>query len=94
MGPEQKEDIKALQRKVREILMEWDPIGVRDMPEAQDEYDSYVGPICSLLIKGAGVTALAKMLDQIEGENMGLSVRTERNRQIAQKLLRLIHEPS
>lgn len=34
---------KQLQDAIAEILLrEWDPIGVVDTPEAQDEYDSYV----------------------------------------------------
>ena len=37
--------------RVREILMrEWDPIGVADIPEAADEYDSYVGEVYVMLM--------------------------------------------
>ena len=37
--------------RVREVLMqEWDPIGVRDTPEAQDEYDRYVGELYVILM--------------------------------------------
>jgi len=28
----------------------WDPIGVRDVPEVQDEYDRYVGEIYVMLM--------------------------------------------
>jgi len=35
---------------LRELLMEsWDPIGVAHIPEAADEYDSYVPKVGSLL---------------------------------------------
>ena len=34
----------------RALLIEWDPIGVGQMPEAQDEYDSYVPQIYKMLI--------------------------------------------
>jgi hypothetical protein len=35
---------------VREILMrEWDPIGVKDVPRAEGEYDGYVGEVYILL---------------------------------------------
>jgi hypothetical protein len=46
--------------KVREVLMrEWDPIGVRDAPEAQDEYDSYVGKAYVMLMdEGATVNMI------------------------------------
>ncbi len=34
---------REYQSAIRKILMEeWDPIGVSDIPEAQDEYDSYI----------------------------------------------------
>ena len=37
---------------IREILLrDWDPIGVADVPEAQDEYDSYISQIYGLLIR-------------------------------------------
>jgi hypothetical protein len=37
--------------RVREVLMqEWDPIGVRDAPHAQDEYDRYVGQVYVMLM--------------------------------------------
>jgi hypothetical protein len=32
------------------LLKEWDPIGVGQIPEAQDEYDSYVPDVYKLLI--------------------------------------------
>ena len=35
---------------IRRLLMtEWDPIGVRDIPEAAGEYDSYAPPIARML---------------------------------------------
>jgi hypothetical protein len=37
-------------RSVRRVLLEdWDPIGIRDVPQASDEYDSYVMPIYGIL---------------------------------------------
>jgi hypothetical protein len=37
--------------QVRRVLMdEWDPIGVRDAPEAQDEYDRYVAEVYVMLM--------------------------------------------
>ena len=39
---------------IRTVLMEhWDPIGVSEMPEAADEYDSYIPNIKALLRAGA-----------------------------------------
>lgn len=61
--------------KVREILMqEWDPIGVRDVPEAQDEYDSYVGRIYVMLMDERASTAtIREYLYRTAMEDMGIS---------------------
>lgn len=64
-------DIQAAIRQA--LLREWDPIGVRDVPEAQDEYDSYVGGVYRLLANGASNRQLAEHLSRIEQESMGFS---------------------
>jgi hypothetical protein len=41
-------------RELRMLLMTyWDPIGVKGIPEASDEYDSYLGPLAKKLREGA-----------------------------------------
>jgi hypothetical protein len=61
--------------QVREVLMqEWDPIGVRDVPQAQDEYDSYVGRIYVMLMdERATPEAIAAYLFDIAARHMGLA---------------------
>ena len=59
------------------LLHEWDPIGIQDVPEAQDEYDSYVGGVYRLLASGASEEQLVEHLRLIETSNMGLSVPDE-----------------
>ena len=66
---------REYQAAIRAVLLtEWDPIGVSQYPEAQDEYDSYVPGVYSLL---AGPVldrgSLFFHLWQIETERMGLS---------------------
>jgi hypothetical protein len=64
-----------LTERVSQILhYDWDPIGIAGIPEARDEYDSYVTPIVQLLLKGQGRTAIAAHLDRLERELMGLTV--------------------
>jgi len=65
--------------KVREVLMrEWDPVGVRNAPEAQDEYDTYVGRAYVMLMdERASAEAIADYLYRIATEYMGLSPRPE-----------------
>jgi hypothetical protein len=63
-----------IQQAIREALMQdWDPIGVADVPEAQDEYDSYVGPVYRLLVSGASDTELVDYLYTTETDTMGLT---------------------
>src|SRR6266581_4716198 len=43
---------KSYQDAIRKVLMDhWDPIGVAGVPEAQDEYDSYIHQIHGMLIR-------------------------------------------
>jgi hypothetical protein len=58
---------------VRRILMaEWDPIGVDGIPEAADEYDSYVGVVGQMLRDGTTDEELARYLADIRENYMGL----------------------
>lgn len=67
---------RDIQNRIRMVLLEdWDPIGVAGVPEAQDEYDSYIGPIYRLLASDASVEQLAQHLQEIETTQMGLSPR-------------------
>jgi hypothetical protein len=65
---------RQIQESIRGVLLhEWDPIGVKDVPEAQDEYDGYVGGVYGLLVSGATAEQLAEHLWKIETDTMGLS---------------------
>lgn len=64
---------KEIQDRIRQVLLhEWDPIGVRDVPEAQDEYDSYVGGVYRLLASGASEDEIVDHLWNIETVIIGL----------------------
>ena len=59
---------------VRHILLaEWDPIGIRDEPAAEDEYDAYATEIVSLIERGATAAQIADRLLQIEGDVLGIA---------------------
>ena len=54
------------------LLMEhWDPIGVRDIPEAQGEYTRYLGEIATRLHNEADSSDIAEYLSWAQGR-MGL----------------------
>jgi hypothetical protein len=51
----------------------WDPIGIKDEPNAQDEYDGYLGGVYELLVSGASDENIQEHLWRIATERMGLS---------------------
>ena len=55
----------------------WDPIGVRDEPNAQDEYDSYLGGVFDLLAGGASDDRISEHLWRIVTERMELPAKRE-----------------
>jgi hypothetical protein len=74
----------------RILLQDWDPIGVRDVPEAQDEYDGYVGGVYRLLASGVSPREVATHLSTIESERMGYTHAKARDLlPVAEKLCRL-----
>jgi len=59
---------REIQDAIRQILLhDWDPIGVQDVPQAQDEYDSYIGSVYRLLATGATDDQVAAHLFGLEG---------------------------
>ena len=87
-------EIKKLRDKVRELLLlEWDPIGIRDATRAHDEYDSYVLPIARAILERRTVTELRDQLLTIEVERMRLDGDANRALSVATKLAELQGRP-
>ena len=83
---------KALFAAVHEVFIrDWDPIGVDDCPEAQDEYDSYIPVVVRMLLEDADAWIIADHLTKLQTIGMGLSPidQGEENRRIADSLTRL-----
>jgi hypothetical protein len=80
-----------IQDAIRQVLFrEWDPIGVKDNPNLQDEYDAYIAPVYRILSSSRSEQELVDFLFRTEGESMGLQCDSaERLRPIARKLLEL-----
>jgi hypothetical protein len=56
----------------------WDLIGVRDVPEAQDEYDAYVGKLYVMLMdEDASCETIAAYLYDVATVRMGFSSHPE-----------------
>lgn len=82
---------RGLHGRIRELLMrEWDPIGVAGVPEAADEYDSYVNGVARLLIRRQSVSAIHEYLWQAETQQMGLCGDPVRTRRVAAHLGSLV----
>jgi hypothetical protein len=85
-----RERARRYDRAIREILLRnWDPIGIRDVAEARDEYDTYIPGIYGRLIHRSPEQELFDHLWQIETEQMGLSGDRTKTQQAARKLLLL-----
>ncbi len=50
----------------------WDPIGVNGIPEAADEYDSYIGGFYAMLVCRQPRQVTIDRLAYLEGDYMGL----------------------
>lgn len=78
-------------RMVRVVLRwVWDPIGVRGIAEAVDEYDDYAPPVLRLLKSGSSEQEVAAYLTYIESERMELKPQRDRNLDVA-AVLRELH---
>jgi hypothetical protein len=69
------------------LLREWDPIGIRDVPQARDEYDAYVGSVVKLILAGESARDIANLLMKIETDQLGLPADEARSVRVA----RLLH---
>lgn len=67
-----KEESRSIRVQIRHVLLEvWDPIGVKDEPCAQDEYDTYIGDLYELLVSRAHDSKIAEYLYEIAHDRMG-----------------------
>jgi hypothetical protein len=66
-----KYESRRIRSEIRHVLLRcWDPIGIRDEPNAQDEYDSYLGGIYEMLVGGATDEEIAHHLWRIIEERI------------------------
>ncbi len=70
-------------------MQDWDPIGVKDYPEAGSEYDQYAQTIWGLLHKGANADQIVQFLNDVVKNNLGLRPDETRAKTTARKLIEL-----
>ncbi|WP_435639944.1 hypothetical protein [Micavibrio aeruginosavorus] len=86
----EREKTAALHATIQKILLnEWDPIGIRDIAEAQDEYDSYVPDICEMISSQKTQSEILDFLWNVETEHMGLCGNKKKSEKIAERLFNL-----
>jgi hypothetical protein len=74
--------------RVQGILRRWDPIGVQPGELAPaDEYDSYAPHIVSLVTQGCSVAQLARHLEELRTDAIGLEANPERDNEIANEIV-------
>jgi hypothetical protein len=79
--------------RVREaLLMEWDPIGIQEFPEAHAEYDSYVPDLCELLMRKETWETVFAYLWHLEIGHMGLRGDQVRTQTFSERLIRIARE--
>lgn len=77
-------------QSIRALLLEqWDPVGVRNEPTAQDEYDRYLPALLGLLESRASSDDVARYLGDIVDLEMELVTVAERDKAVADALLQL-----
>ena len=88
LPPEQRE----LYRRVDEVLHYlWDPIGVAQVPQARDEYHTYLPRVFSLLQARAPSNDIVEFLVSTQLETMALS-QLGSAREHAEKIVEILEE--
>ena len=68
-----KENSRRIRVEIRRVFLQvWDPIRIEDHPNAQDEYDGYIGRMFDLLMSNAADKELKEYLDWCVGR-MGMN---------------------
>jgi hypothetical protein len=82
-------DYQAKARLVRKTLLdEWDPLGVRLVPAAQDEYDAYIPKLVTLLDRDASASNIVTYLEHVASDQMGIVPDEGRDGKVAQSLIK------
>ena len=69
------------------LLQEWDPIGIRGVPQFADEYSSYAPDIAELVARNTAPEIIAGHLDLIATRRMGCRADPENTYRVALILL-------
>jgi hypothetical protein len=71
---------------MRRLLMEWDPIGVAEIPEAADEYDCMISPLVHRLAEDADTRSVADWIGRERSSHFGLGPDEAADMRLAESL--------
>ena len=78
---------KELYQRTDEVMhYVWNPIGIAGIPQARDEYDSYLPQVFSMLIERKDEGEIAAYLTGIADKRMGLTPAPDKASQVASML--------
>lgn len=93
MGKKLPPDQLKLYKRIDEILWnDWDPIGVNDIEDARDEYQSYLPHIFRLALEGKDEHRISGSLLASVRDNMGLSGNKSHSNKIAKLIIEARNE--
>jgi hypothetical protein len=87
-----KDRAQLFHHAIRQVLLEWDPIGVSKLPEAQDEYDPYVPTIYRMLVQQKPQHEVFDYLWWLETQHMGLTGDRQATESYAARLMSIVDE--
>ncbi|MFC4764297.1 hypothetical protein [Dyella koreensis] len=71
---------KELLRRIDEVLhYMWDPIGIAGVPQARDEYESYVSQVFQLLKATVDGKDVAEYLHWLSTEHIGMAANPDQD---------------
>jgi hypothetical protein len=80
-------DKQYIYRQIKYLLLnEWDPIGVKEFPEGDDEYDMYIPNLYRMVISGKHASEIYKYLIWVESDHIGLPADRQLTMSISEKL--------
>lgn len=92
MGDKLSLDQMTLYRRVDEVLTYvWDPIGVREVPQARNEYRSYLPKVFKRVLDATDPAPIAEYLIMVAEESMGFTP-DDASRDEAFRIARLLIE--
>jgi len=71
------------------LTYEWDPLQIKDKPDAAQAYEDYAGALCNLLVFQKPLTVIIEYLWEVETRVLGMDGNFTRTEEIAKRLFAL-----